>query len=449
MGFIHPVQDFIVDSANKQVYVVIKNTIIVYRYIDHEYKQVGKWVDKYSLEQAKKLGSKNKKIKTNSGEPLSTTTTTTTTTTKPQLDKEVPIAESFSLNANIRKLKIFNKGKSLVACTDSNKGIVIFDVNLSSNLDENCLSVRKRETFAKRPNAITLSDDQNTLFVADKFGDVYSVDIKAEEPYNEKVQGERKPLLGQVSMLTDILFKSNNHNGKNYIIITDRDEHIEIANYPQTYVIDNWLFGHKEFISSIISPNWKSEWLLSAGGDDCIFLWNWETGKLLSTYDYSNDIKPYLNDSHLAEARFQNEDNSVIEYCVAKLASLNNLSYVAFYVEATKLLFILEVNTNDGSLSLKQILELPANIISLSNDEDDHFVVSLDNHECGNKNFVKLIKFDDSTDSFIVDETVSEILDNVITETLQNDSNLVVDSIKDVHPLYTIINLKKHGEHYS
>ena len=447
MGFIHPVQDFVVDSANKQVYAVIKNTIVVYRYINNEYKQVGKWVDDFLTEQTKETNSKNKKIKTNSGESVSPTTTTTTT--KPQLDKEVPVSESFSLNANIRRLKIFNGGKSLVACTDSNKGIVILDVNLSSNLGENCLSVRKRETFSKRPNAITMINDQNILLVADKFGDVYSIDVKNDEPYNEKVQGERKPLLGQVSMLTDILFKNNSHDGKNYVIITDRDEHIEIANYPKTYVIHNWLFGHKEFISSIISPNWRSEWLLSAGGDDCVFLWNWETGKLISTYNYLNAIKPHLTDSHLAESRFQNEDNSVIEYCVAKLASLSTLSYVAFYVEATKVLFILKVDPQDGKLSLKQTLELPANIISLSNDEEDHFVVSLDNHECGDKNFVKIIKFNGSIDSFIVDESVSEKLDNVITETLHNDSNLLVDCVKNIHPLYTIINLKKHGEHYS
>lgn len=448
MGFIHPVQDFVVDSTNKQVYIVIKNTIVVYRCINNEYKQVGKWVDNFLAEQAKKVNSKNKKIKTNSGESVAFTTSTTPVT-KPQLDKKVPISESFSLNANIRKLKIFNKGKSLVACTDSNKGIVILDVNLSSNSNENCLSVRKRETFAKRPNAITLTNDENILLVADKFGDVYSIDVKNDEPYNEEVQGERKPLLGQVSMLTDILLKHNIHNGKDYVIVTDRDEHIEIVNYPKAYVIDNWLFGHKEFISSIISPNWRSEWLLSAGGDDCVFLWNWETGKLISTYNYAKDIKPHLIDSHLAEVRFQNEENSVIEYCVAKLASLSSLSYVAFYVEATKLLFILNVDPNESTLSLKQTLELPTNIISLSSDEEDHFVLSLDNHECGNKNFVKIIKFDDSIDSFVIDESFSAKLDNVITKTLHDDSNLLVDCIKGIHPLYTIINLKKHGEHYS
>ena len=77
MGFIHPVQDFVVDSANKQVYAVIKNTIVVYRYINNEYKQVGKWVDDFLTEQTRETNSKNKKIKTNSGESVSPTTTTT------------------------------------------------------------------------------------------------------------------------------------------------------------------------------------------------------------------------------------------------------------------------------------------------------------------------------------------------------------------------------------
>ncbi len=65
------------------------------------------------------------------------------------------------------------------------------------------------------------------------------------------------------------------------------------------------------------------------------------------------------------------------------------------------------------------------------------------------KGFVKVIKFDSNTNSFIVDEFLSQNLDKTITTTLKNDTNLITESAEDMHPLYNIINLKKHGEHYS
>ncbi|CAL9731367.1 tRNA (guanine-N(7)-)-methyltransferase non-catalytic subunit Trm82p [Monosporozyma unispora] len=432
MPFIHPVQDIVVDSANKQVYIVIKNTIVVYRFIDGEYKQVGKWVDTYKLDELEEQ-NKRKKAKNNAGEAVATT------------KKEIPIAEALSLNSNIRSLKTFNQGKAIVTCTDSNKGIAIFDVDLQNT--ENCLTLRKREQFAKRPNAITLTDDENVILMADKFGDVYSINTQGE-PYDEKIMGERKPILGHVSMLTDILFKKSTSNNKDFVITTDRDEHIKVSNYPHSFVVDKWLFGHNEFISSIVSPEWKSQWLVSAGGDDSIFLWDWEVGKLLSTFNYTDLIQSQLTDKHLAAARFQNEKKNAIEYCVAKLSTLKSLPYVAFYVEATKILFILAVHSEKGTFSLKQTLDLPANIISLTQNEDI-FSVSLDNHESGDKGFVKVIKFDSNTNSFIVDEFLSQNLDKTITTTLKNDTNLITESAEDMHPLYNIINLKKHGEHYS
>lgn len=435
MSFIHPVQDVVLDQANKQVYVVVKNTIVVYRLLDGEYKQVGKWVDNYGSEPQveSQENQTRKKSKSNTGVAVESATATVTT------------AESLSLNGNIRGLKVFNKGQTVVACTDSNKGVAIFDVDLNAN--EGCFTLKKREQFAKRPNAIVLTKDEKIILMADKFGDVYSIDIDAQ-PYDTKLQGERKPLLGHVSMLTDILFKTDPASGKQYVITTDRDEHISIANYPQSFVVDKWLFGHKEFISSISSPEWKSEWLISAGGDDSVFLWNWVTGKLLSTFNYSNLIKPHLNDQHLAAARFQNDTKDVIEYCVAKLAIAQSLPYVAFYIEATKILFILEINPHDGSLSLKQTVDLPANIISLSQD-NDIFSVSLDNHDLGDGNFIKLIKFNSDTETFNIDDQTSHHLDNAIVSTLKSDPRLITESTDDIHPLYNIINLKKHGEHYS
>lgn len=192
----------------------------------------------------------------------------------------------------------------------------------------------------KRPCAIALTADETTIVCADKFGDVYSIpllfsdssagsevqDLSAEtirpatEPSKPFVpaandltvhsnrnrrtlqnqmrqkhsisqksepQFERKLLLGHVSMLTDIALVE--HNGRSYIITADRDEHIRISRgIPQAHIIEGYCLGHKEFVSRLCLPVGKPNLLISGGGDDEIFVWDWSLGKLLHKISLRN-----------------------------------------------------------------------------------------------------------------------------------------------------------------
>jgi tRNA (guanine-N(7)-)-methyltransferase subunit TRM82 len=189
----------------------------------------------------------------------------------------------------------------------------------------------------KRPCAIAVTDDSSTIISADKFGDVYSLPLilletsetpksathTPEPPTNrftpaaneltihsqrnrkalenqrretnkvaEKSEPtfEHKLLFGHVSMLTDIALVAL--NSRHYIITADRDEHIRISRgIPQTHVIEGFCLGHSEFVSRICVPSDRPQLLISGGGDDELFVWEWEFGNLIS----KADLKTYVS----------------------------------------------------------------------------------------------------------------------------------------------------------
>lgn len=183
----------------------------------------------------------------------------------------------------------------------------------------------------KRPCALAVTDDNSTIISADKFGDVYSLPlISSEIPEitksathtpeasakrftpaaneltihsqrnrkaleNQRRQTnktteksepafEHKLLLGHVSMLTDIALVAL--GSRNYIITADRDEHIRISRgIPQTHVIEGFCLGHSEFVSRICIPADLPQILVSGGGDDELFVWEWQLGNLIFQVD--------------------------------------------------------------------------------------------------------------------------------------------------------------------
>ncbi|QLG73887.1 hypothetical protein HG535_0F03990 [Zygotorulaspora mrakii] len=433
MNVIHPFQAVVSNASGNQIYVVSKSTILAYKYDGKEYRLIGKWVDEvegnhnHAPTESKnaKSPSQAKKMRSNGGKSSKKYTS----------DPLFPI-----ITSQIRKLRLSSDESKLIACTDSDKSIIILRILLEGEYEDNCLKLTKRQPFPKRPNALTITDREK-LIIADKFGDVYEMDA-----YKDDVQEIKEPILGHVSMLTDILFVRD-LQGNKYIITSDRDEHIKISHYPQCYVVDKWLFGHKQFISSLCNPIWKSQWLFSAGGDECVFAWDWINGEKLAEFNYEKLIQPHLSAAHLASERFQNESNDIIEYAVSTIVSLHTLPFVAFFVEATNILIILEVCPNTGVLSLKETLELPYSIVSLSESHDE-LEVTCDNRSAGSDHFVEFITHNKQNNCFEIDTQRSDSFNRAVALTLKDEESVNVGS-DDIYPLYNMISLKKHGEHYS
>lgn len=195
--------------------------------------------------------------------------------------------------------------------------------------------------MSRRPCSINLSADDSTILCADKFGDVYSLpllpspDDELFEPatsenqesdektfapsattltvhsgrnrktLEEQLKQKAKPpvkskepmrfrhqlLLGHVSMLTDII--NTQVDGRSYIITADRDEHIRISRgQPQAHIIEGFCFGHEAFVSKLCIT--VSGQLVSGGGDDFLFVWDWQNYRLLERLPIRSVVLEFL-----------------------------------------------------------------------------------------------------------------------------------------------------------
>lgn len=96
-------------------------------------------------------------------------------------------------------------------------------------------------------------------------------------------------MLGHVSMLTDIIMGRDGE--REYILTADRDEHIRITRgIPQTHVIEGFCLGHEQFITRLCIPTSRENILISGGGDDDIYVWEWLTGTLISKIDLKSHV---------------------------------------------------------------------------------------------------------------------------------------------------------------
>ena len=90
----------------------------------------------------------------------------------------------------------------------------------------------------KRATVLVFTNDDQSILVADKAGDVHQYHVT-----NISLPGTL--LLGHLSMLLDmVLLPSNSH-----VITCDRDEKIRVSNYPNTYNIETFCLGHHECVS--------------------------------------------------------------------------------------------------------------------------------------------------------------------------------------------------------
>lgn len=217
-------------------------------------------------------------------------------------------------------------GKHIVALTAEDKCIRVFSLSEEGKLKE--ISSR---AMPKRPSALTLTPDGQTILCGDKFGDAYSLPLfpgefiprvesaKAYKPAatnltvhskrnlesleQQRLEAERSAkketvseekvslgfehhmILGHVSLLTDLIAVSlptATSVNRSYILTADRDEHIRVSRgLPQSHVIEKYCLGHTSFISKLCIPSWAPQYLVSGGGDNFLILWKWNEGQAL------------------------------------------------------------------------------------------------------------------------------------------------------------------------
>lgn len=251
--------------------------------------------------------------------------------------------------SNIPILVASSNGKFIVALTAEDKCVRVLSLNedgvlhqlsaryvrlLSPGIDR---CSRASSTMPKRPSAMSLTPNGNTILCGDKFGDVYLLPLIPSGDY-VKTRSQTKPIkpaatsltvhtkrnlgsleqqmrqaelsknseekavlnfehqsiLGHVSLLTDLVSVAlpvDSSRERSYILTADRDEHIRVSRgVPQAHVIEQFCLGHTSFISKLCVPSWAPELLVSGGGDKYLLLWNWIEGKVLQKVSLANSL---------------------------------------------------------------------------------------------------------------------------------------------------------------
>ncbi|KAH6854254.1 hypothetical protein B0I37DRAFT_25059 [Chaetomium sp. MPI-CAGE-AT-0009] len=141
--------------------------------------------------------------------------------------------------------------------------------------------------FKPQANELTVHTKRNLKALENQ---KISLGRRALQEQPNRPQFELTLLLGHVSMLTAIAVGAESVNGeaagprvREYIVTADRDEHIRVSRgVPQAHVIERFCLGHEDFVSRLcMAPGGRAEVLISGGGDDDLFVWDWVRGELL------------------------------------------------------------------------------------------------------------------------------------------------------------------------
>lgn len=420
----HPFQILVADAKGEHLFVSVKNHLLVFLLSNGAL--VGSWTDTVDLQsvQEKKFQAKHEEaLKNEEDQPKKKAKTNKKNVKVPVPGPGAPVIYNY-----IRSLTLARNEEYVIGTTDSDKAAVIFKIDYTK---ENCLELIKRQIFPKRPCAVSTSIDDSSLVVADKFGDVYSVPIDAETPTDEK---KLVPILGHVSMLSDVLVAE--HDGAQYVLTGDRDEHIRVTNYPKSYVIKHWLFGHREFVSCLHLADFDQQVLISGGGDDFLVIWKWFTGEQLATIELRDLVQSHLTDAHFPPERFLAED-SIKEISITKVATYtkNNTHLLAVLCENTKCILTFVINT-DYTVTHKQTFVTESPLVDFVI-VDGKIIAAIDTES------------DDTLLEFynIADDLTLKKEETDLAKKISLASDCEVEARADFYPLYYISSLRKRSEH--
>lgn len=190
---------------------------------------------------------------------------------------------------------------------------------------------------------IRFTVDNLQILVADKSGDVLIYDLKNEE------SGIK--LLGHLSLLLDVL----QSNDTKCIISCDRDEKIRVSCYPNTYNIQTYCLGHKEFVNHIEFLPHNDKFLTSSSGDGTIKIWDYSEGRLVHTIDTSHDVhddqlrQNFIN--IMDEGGIEVNTLPIVHYTASKINE--NISVLAATVHTYNAVLIYTVTNVDNQYSHK------------------------------------------------------------------------------------------------
>ena len=424
----HPFQILISDSSHEHIFASVTNRLMVFSAIDG--KLIGSWTDpvdarefqesrfKARIEkqskkkEVEKAENATKRLKTNKKEPKA----------------PAPGAGAPPIYHYIRSLTLSRNETYLIGTTNSDKAAVIFKIDYTQ---ENCIQLITRQVFPKRLCSVLTTLDDTKVVVADKFGDVYEISAINTEAVAEK---DLVPILGHVSMLNEVVVAE--HDGKQYVLTGDRDEHIKVSHYPESYVVRNWLFGHHEFVSCLHICSFNKDILISGGGDDYLILWDWWANKQLARVGLRQFIAPFLTDSHLPPERFR-RDSSSREISISKVTVYEHgdTRLMVVLCENTNCLLTFKIHT-EMNVEHHQTFETSLPIVDFVVLSDS--ILAAVDIETGT-DLLQLYKFDD--------DGILHLTESPLTKEITMSVDCEVLGRGEFYPLYPMNSFRKRGEH--
>ena len=136
--------------------------------------------------------------------------------------------------------------------------------------------------FAELPTGKNQQQQENLCIVAgDLAGDIYAYCL---------TENRTRLLAGHTaSMLTGVNVLGNR------LISSDRDEKIRVSSFPESYILEGYLLGHTEYISSMASVVISKDTMnlvTSCGGDRTLRLWDLDTMQQLSEISLHEELIP-------------------------------------------------------------------------------------------------------------------------------------------------------------
>ncbi|KAI9668836.1 MAG: tRNA (guanine-N(7)-)-methyltransferase non-catalytic subunit trm82 [Alyxoria varia] len=267
------------------------------------------------------------------------------------------------------------------------------------NITDNSNPSKKRKTSQPAATELTVHSQRNLKALEQQ---------KAQLARQKNQQGKsddeddasiinRKPILGHVSMLTDLVAAEINTmtdtdthddlsptvlpvtrtydvgfwledrrglcdtivSSRPYIFTADRDEHIRVSrgDLGETHIIEKFCLGHKQFVRKLLLP--RNDILISGGGDDALYNWNWITGELNCKIDMKKDLARWREEHSASEDEIDKvlKENIAVSGLWAmpplRTQSLEESEDVGFSLlvalEGTNLLLWYSLTANSGS----------------------------------------------------------------------------------------------------
>ncbi|KAG2183167.1 hypothetical protein INT43_006162 [Umbelopsis isabellina] len=307
----------------------------------------------------------------------------------------------------------FNNDGSLLATTGEDKELRIWNTESWSEIS--------KRSVPKRVNALHFTRDGKTIVEADKFGDVYCfpTELPADDvPANGDEQQKHKPIVGHVSMVTDMVLSDD----ERYVITADRDEHIRISRYPNGYNIESYCLGHTDVVTNVRIVPWSTNLLVSAGGDCTVRLWDFVTGKELQSLNYKAQIEKYV-----PEGTDANSAEPITMHL--ELGAKDQIAVMSF--AKTPILLVLTWNASTLTFESPKVVETAAPVLNMTLDNDGNIWTVLDN----DTRVALYVRKDDSFEAVASDDSRIEKINATSTYELSSKPDY-----------YTIFGLRKYVE---